>query len=325
MSGSMGFVAIGRNEGARLVACLASLAREGGPIVYVDSGSTDQSLQEAARIGAEIVSLDMARPFTAARARNAGFRRLMEIEPGTDYVQFIDGDCELAPGWTGAARAFLEAHEDVAVVCGRRRERRPEASVYNRLCDAEWDTPAGEALACGGDAMMRAPILSEVNGYRDGLVAGEEPELCLRLREKGWRIWRLDAEMTLHDAAIERFSQWWRRSVRAGHAYAEVSSLHRGSPKRIWARETVRALVWSSIAPLALVAGALVHPVGFGLLLAYPAQIARLAYRERRRGADAPAFAIFSVLSKFAEAEGALRYGLSRLRRRAPQLIEYKA
>lgn len=325
MSGAVGFVAIGRNEGARLAACLASLAREGGLIVYVDSGSTDQSLQEAARIGAEIVSLDMAQPFTAARARNAGFRRLMEIAPGTDYVQFIDGDCELAEGWGEAARAFLDAHEDVAAACGRLRERYPEASVYNRLCDAEWATPVGEADACGGIAMMRARAVEKAGGFRETLIAGEEPELCVRLRESGWRIWRIDAEMALHDAAMRRFGQWWRRMVRGGHAFAEVSSLHSASTKRIWTRETLRAIGWSAILPASLLFGALIHPAFYGLLLAYPAQIARLAWKDRSRGADALVFAAFNTLSKFAEAQGVLKYRLSRLMRRAPELIEYKA
>lgn len=325
MSGAVGFVAIGRNEGARLAACLASLAREGGPIVYVDSGSTDQSLQEAARIGAESVSLDMALPFTAARARNAGFRWLMEIAPGTDYVQFIDGDCELAEGWAEAAKEFLDAHEDVAAACGRLRERYPEASVYNRLCDEEWATPVGEADACGGIAMMRARAVEKAGGFRETLIAGEEPELCVRLREAGWRIWRIDAEMALHDAAMRRFGQWWRRMVRGGHAFAEVSALHRASPKRLWARETLRAIVWSAILPASLLFGALIHPVFYGLLLAYPAQIVRLAWKDRGRGAVALIFAAFNMLSKFAEAQGVLKYRLSRLTRRAPELIEYKA
>jgi len=325
MSGSVGFVAIGRNEGARLVACLASLAREGGPIVYVDSGSTDQSLAEAARIGAETVSLDMTRPFTAARARNAGFRRLKEIAPHADYVQFIDGDCELAEGWAEAARAFLGAHEDAAAACGRLRERYPEASVYNRLCDAEWATPVGEAEACGGIAMMRASAVEKAGGFRETLIAGEEPELCVRFREAGWRIWRIDAEMALHDAAMHRFGQWWRRMVRGGHAFAEVSALHSASPKRIWARETMRAALWSAILPASLLLGAFVHPVFFALLLAYPAQVARLAWRDRSRGAEALLFAAFNVLSKFAEAAGVLNYWLSRLMRRTPKLIEYKA
>lgn len=330
MSGSarasrVGCVAIGRNEGARLVACLESLAHAGGPVVYVDSGSTDDSIAAAEAAGASVVRLDPTVPFTAARARNAGFARLVEIAPYTDYVQFIDGDCALADGWIEAAAAFLDARPDVAVVCGRRRERNAQASVYNYLCDVEWDTPAGEAMACGGDALMRRTAFETAGGFRESLIAGEEPELCLRLREAGWRIWRLNAEMTAHDAAMTRFSQWWRRSVRAGHAYAEVSDLHRGSPQRIWAHETRRALVWTGAAPATLALAAAVHPAFLLFLIIYPAQIARLALKWRSsHGAYALIFATLSMIGKFAETSGILRYWANRLRGSKSRLLEYK-
>ena len=140
-------IAIGRNEGARLLRCLASLQGQADPIVYVDSGSTDGSLAAATEAGALVVDLDMSRPFTAARARNAGLARLAEVDPDGAFVQVLDGDCELQPGWIDAARAVLEEDTGLAIVCGRRRERFPEASVFNRLVDQEWDTPVGEAGA----------------------------------------------------------------------------------------------------------------------------------------------------------------------------------
>src|SRR5690606_29957800 len=154
---------------------------------YVDSGSADGSPELARKLGADVVELDMSIPFTAARARNAGLRRLREIAPHLDYVQFLDADCTLDAGWPGLALIFLSAHPHVAVVGGRRRDRHPESSVYNWLCDREWDQSAGETLACGGDAMMRIWPLQALGGFRDELIAGEEPELCVRMRASGWR------------------------------------------------------------------------------------------------------------------------------------------
>ena len=318
----LGVVIIGRNEGERLVACLASLGRA-HPIVYVDSGSTDGSVAAAKAHGAEIVALDMSLPFTAARARNAGFARLMDIA-APRYVQFVDGDCELAPGWIDKAEAFLDAHQDYAVACGRRREKFPEKSLFNRQCDREWATPAGEAEACGGDALMRVAAFEAVKGFDGSLIAGEEPELCLRLREQGWRIMRLDEEMTRHDAAITKLSQWWKRAQRAGHAYAEVSALHKTSPKRIWTNEPRRALVWAGIAPFAILAAILVHPAALLLLLLYPLQIARIALRD---GGSAFAWgdAALMTLGKFAEAQGVLKYRLNRMTGAKARLIEYKS
>lgn len=117
----------------------------------------------------------MTQPFTAARARNEGFACLHRLMPSVRYVQFVDGDCEVVAGWLPAAQAFLDQHPEVAVVCGRRRERYPTRSIYNQLCDLEWDTPVGQAKACGGDALMRADAFVQVNGYRADLIAGEEP------------------------------------------------------------------------------------------------------------------------------------------------------
>lgn len=311
---SVDAVVIGRNEGARLVACLASLSGRVRRLVYVDSGSTDGSVAAALAAGAEVVALDMAQPFTAARARNAGLAHLAQDPP--DFVQLVDGDCIVQPGWIEAALAAFGVHARAVVVCGRRRERFAQATPYNALADREWDTPVGPALACGGDALMRFDAVQAVGGYDPTLIAGEEPDLCLRLRARGGEIWRIDAEMTLHDAAMTRFSQWWRRSVRAGHAFAEGSARHGFSH---WGAETRRALVWGAAMPLLVVSLAVaVHPSFWIMALAYPLQVLRLS----RRGGWS--WALFSVIGKFAEARGALGFYLSRLRRKRTRLIEYK-
>lgn len=313
-------VVIGRNEGARLLACLASLHGRVRRIVYVDSGSTDGSVDAAAAAGAYVVALDMRLPFTAARARNAGLAHLAEDPP--DFVQMVDGDCAVDPGWIPAALDFMATHPAAVAVCGRRRERFPEASVWNRLADREWDTPVGQARACGGDVLFRFDAVQAAGGYRDDLIAGEEPELCLRLARAGGEVWRIDAEMTLHDAAMTRFSQWWRRSVRAGHAYAEGATLHGRGPERHWVAETRRALLWGAGVPIVALLAALMHPAGVFVLGLWPLQVLRLGLRwGGRAGWEA---AVFSVVGKVAEAQGILTYAMNRLRQRRSGLIEYK-
>ena len=309
-------VVIGRNEGARLVACLMALKGQVGQVIYVDSGSTDGSITAAEALGATVIPLNMDKGFTAARARNAG---LTGLGNGVELVQFIDGDCVLRGGWIATATGFLNAHPDVAVVCGRRRERHPEVSVYNALIDREWDTAVGQTLACGGDALMRVKPVRDVGGYRDTLIAGEEPELCLRLRQSGWEIWRLDAEMTWHDAHITRLSQWWRRSQRAGYAFAEGAFLHGAPPEYHWIAQTRRALIWGAALPLViLVLAVLTHPIALLLFAIYALQIARLALRTDLTWAS------FAVLGKFPEAIGALQFHWQRIRGAKTQIIEYK-
>jgi len=309
-------VVIGRNEGARLAACLASLRGQVRRIIYVDSGSTDGSVATARAAGADVVPLDMERPFTAARARNAGLMELASAVP--DYVLMIDGDCVLDPGWISAALAAFAQHPTAVVVAGRRRERFPERSIYNAMADREWDTPIGETKACGGDALMRFDAVFKVGGYRDDLIAGEEPELCLRLRRAGGTIHRIAAEMTLHDASLLRFDQWWKRMVRSGHAFAEGAHLHGDGPEQHWVVETRRAVLWGVAGPFIIVMAGLMQPLGWLLALAYPAQIARLAWR------GGWGWAMLTVIGRFAEAQGVLAFHTNRLRGVRRGLIEYK-
>lgn len=323
MAEKIAAVAIGRNEGERLRRCLASLTGQGlAPVVYVDSGSTDGSVETARSLGAEVVDLDLLVPFTAARARNAGAARVAELAPDTAYIQFVDGDCELTEGWIYAALETFSGSDDHAVVCGRRRERFPEASLWNWLIDAEWDTPVGEALTCGGDALIRRAAFDAVGGYREDLIAGEEPEMCFRMRAEGWTIRRIDAEMTLHDAAMSKVFQWWQRNRRAGHAYAEGAALHGGSPERYNVAETRRALLWGAGVPAAGLLGGLFLSPWFLLfpVVAFVAQIVRLI---ALRGED-PARAVFFVLGRLPEAQGVLGHWAGRLLGRRRGLIEYK-
>ena len=317
-------VVIGRNEGARLSACLASLAGQATPLVYVDSGSTDDSLARARGAGADVVALDMAQPFTAARARNAGLDRARALG-ASGLVQFVDGDCIVEPGWLDSGRAALAADPRLACVAGRRAEVAPDRSLYNLACDVEWDTPVGPALAVGGDMLARIDALAAVGGFDPTLIAGEEPELCLRLRRAGWRIARLDAPMTRHDAAMDRFGQWWRRMRRGGHAFAEVSWRHRTDGQGFWRAETRRALIWGAGLPLAVVVAGALHPAGWALALVWPLQGLRLARRDRTGRPHRLRRAGLMMLGKSAEALGVAEYHMRRLAgRRRDRLIEYK-
>lgn len=316
-------VVIGRNEGDRLKRCLESLSD--AVTVYVDSSSTDGSAQWARKYGTEVVALDMSAPFTASRARNAGFRRLQEVASNLRYVQFVDGDCELVEGWTAAAATFLDEHAEVGAVCGHRRERNPGRSIYNWLCDQEWAGPVGEVRACGGDVIVRASAFQAVGMYRDDMIAGEEPEMCVRLRAAGWRVWRLDKDMTLHDADMTRFTQWWRRAVRAGYAFALGAYLHGGGPERHYVWESKRAWLWGIWLPLiCLAAGLIFSPWGWAAWLIYPLQVLRQTIRNGGTLSRRATLALFQLLARFPEAIGQLMFMRDRLSGRRTPVIEYK-
>jgi len=330
----IGVVAIGRNEGERLRRCLESVKGLVAATVYVDSGSSDGSVDLARSLGVEVVSLDMSIPFTAARSRNAGARRLFELLPNIEFLQMVDGDCEIVSGWL--ERALQEMHApvnaNVAIVCGRRRERHPEASVYNRLIDMEWNTPVGEADVCGGDALIRAAAFRQVGGYDETVIAGEEPEMCWRMRQAGggnWRIVRIDAEMTLHDAQLTRFTQWWKRNVRSGHAYAEGHAMHGHVDG--YCGHALRSIVqWALVLPLVMLGLAwFTWGASFLLLGLYIVLWARIrAYRMNQHkdsSADASQYANYCIAGKFAHLQGVITYWWNRLLGRKSKLIEYKS
>ncbi len=321
-------VVIGRNEAKTLRLTLPVAREQFDHLIYVDSGSTDDSQAIAREAGATVIELDTDQPFTAARARNAGLMAL-PTDAGIRYVQFIDGDCELIDGYLDRAVAFLEAHPDYAMVCGRRKERYPERSIFNRLCHLEWNTPVGDADYCGGDVTVRFDVMREIGGYNPDLIAGEDPEVCVRLRQAGWKLYRIDADMTWHDANITRVSQWWKRQQRAGHAFAEGAWLHGKSPQRHWVREARSNWFWGGLF-FAILAGALlVSPWLLLLLLVYPAQALRLALRAPTPINQEPfsvrlSYGLDCFLAKIPEFLGQLRFVAGRLTKRRQSLIEYK-
>jgi GT2 family glycosyltransferase len=332
--GKLGAVIIGRNEGERLARCFASV--RGIPNrVYVDSGSADGSVALARAEGIEVIELAIPPHFTAARARNAGIAQLLVGHPDLEFVQMIDGDCEMQPGWIEAALTALRSEPRLALVFGRRRERHPERSIYNALCDDEWNVPVGEATGVGGDALFRVAALRDVNFYNPAMIAGEDTELAMRLRKSGWRLWRIEMEMTLHDAAITRFSQWWSRTRRSGHAYGEMAFLHPDARDPNWAATVRGILIWGGTVPVlcatvvvfALTLDRLWWFVAAPILLASPLNMARLARRQRLKGLSpklAWASGILLMLGKVPQFVGLLGYYRDRLFGRASRLIEYK-
>ena len=324
---TIGVVVIGRNEGQRLVRCLESALPSGATVVYVDSNSTDDSVHTAGALGAHVVELSLEVPFTAGRARNAGFARLIQLEPGIEFVQFVDGDCTLANGWLEFAADFLRDRTNVAIVCGRRKELYPERSLYNRLCDIEWNTPIGDSDACGGDFMVRAHVFHSNGGFNGGLIAGEEPELCYRLRREGWLIHRADRLMTFHDAAMEHFHQWARRCTRSGYAYAARAALHWKDKKGYCWKENARILFWALILPIVIALLSIIFSMWWTVLVAaYLIQFLR-AIRGSRASegvAGRVSHAFWVMLSKWPELFGQVLFAKRLLRGQEQAIIEYK-
>ena len=323
-------VVIGRNEGERLSACLASVQRMrrkgfACELIYVDSASTDGSPERAAALGAEVIRRHPLR-LSAALARNAGWQAA-----AGEWVLFLDGDTELDPDFVASALPTF-ADPTVAVVWGHRREKCPEQSVYVRVLDFDWLYPPGDSAFCGGDALMRRSALAEVGGFDSALIAGEEPELCRRLRSRGGRIVHLDLAMTRHDLAIRDFAAYWRRAFRSGHAYAEVAARFAASSDPLWRREARRNLLHAGgllAAPGLLAYAGLVAPVwaaaGLGLAALVLLRSWRRAAWKCPNWSDRWRYLVHSHLQQIPIFCGQLACRWHAWRGHQRPLIEYKA
>jgi len=323
---SVAIVAIGRNEGDRLKSCLLAAVASARTVVYVDSGSTDGSADIARALSCEV--LELQSPFSAARARNEGFARAMKLAPESAFVQFVDGDCTLVDGWLDRGMAALNDRMDAGVVCGHVREIHPEASVYNRLFDLEWGQRPGEIDACGGIFMVRPAVFKTVGGFRPDVIAAEDNEFCVRVRRLNEKILLLDTAMVLHDAAMKRFIEWWRRARRTGHAYAQVAAMHGKSEERYFVRECRRVWIWGLAIPaISLGLAPFTRGLSLLLLVGYGLQFAWIVRSGIKRGwplGDAMVYAFFTVLAKFPALEGMLAYHWRHWRGLTPTIMEHK-
>ena len=326
---NVAIVAIGRNEGERLKSCLESTVEPGRIVVYVDSGSNDKSVEYAKSMGCHAVELDVTRPFSAARARNEGFECVMKLDPKIPFIQFLDGDCELVKGWLEVAMATLAKQDQVGVVCGHVREVNPSASVYNKLCNLEWQQSPGIILTSGGRFMIRTEVFTEVGGFREEVIAAEDDEFCVRVRRNGWKVMMVDAMMALHDADMKHFSEWWLRMFRTGHAYGHVAALHGKTDDRYFVDDCRRIWIWGLILPVTLLALApftmwVTAAILVGL---YAVQFDKIYIRGRKRGwtkHDARIYAFFTVIAKFPMLEGLIAYYRRKWRGHGMTIIEYK-
>ncbi len=325
----LGIVVIGRNEGDFLEAALKAVLGENQAIVYVDSGSTDDSLAIAKRLHIPVIELDPNKPFTAARAYNEGFDFLLQQYPHLPFVQFVDGDCIIEPDWLEAAYKTLSDRPEVAVVCGHLREQHRDQSPYHVLMDIEWDRPIGEVEECAGNAMMRVASFQAISGFNAKMMAGEEPEICLRIRQAGGSIVRIDVDAAVHDARISQFSQWWARSRREGNAYAEATWLHSRGKEKHRLRHSLRVWLWGFVLPLVAV-GAVGPSHGWSLLLVmlygplWMGVFVRSQREHRLTRQDAALYASFCILGKFPQFLGQLNFFWHLIRNKQSHLIEYR-
>ncbi|MEM7599897.1 MAG: polysaccharide biosynthesis/export family protein [Verrucomicrobiota bacterium] len=270
-------VIIGLNASQTLADCIESVQRseyDAGAIriVYVDSGSSDQSCEIAEQLGAVALSVNREHP-SPGSGRNAGWRH-----GSAPLVQFLDSDTIVDKWWLQNAVNALG--EGVAAVRGNRIEAKPDASYYNWIADQEWNAEPGECADFGGDVLIRREYLETTGGYDDELVGGEDPDLSLRVRQQGGTIVQLDETMTIHDIDTYQLKPHFKRAIRTGYAFAAVSDRHQGlATADYWRKECKRVAVRGGGAVGIFLLGALSFLIAWWLpFLIVPVSIALLLF-----------------------------------------------
>lgn len=323
---AVGVVVIGRNEAEHLRRSLASLPQSAhATAVYVDSGSTDGSVELAQGRGVAAHSLDPARPFSPARGRREGVELLVAMHPELEFIQFVDGDCELAAGWLEAATAYFAKHSEVAILCGRLEEREPERSVYNWLSAKQWERPAGEIRSSGGIFMIRRDVYQQAGGFNELLVTMEEEDLCNRILAAGHKIVRLDTAMAIHDSGMHSFSQWWQRAIWGGYG-AGIQCAQKSDSVTGYLAGATQYLLMPVMVPIAFLLGLVgaiwakwLLAIPLACLVAYALLFARMARSRLRIGNqlhEALVYSFFIILRRFPVAIGLLRHLLKRSSKR---------
>lgn len=323
-------VVIGRNEGSRLERCLISVRQADWrqarhELIYVDSQSTDSSVTTAQAIGAQVLVLEDASP-CASKARNLGWQAAVG-----QYVLFLDGDTELHPDFVSHALSTLK-DSTLCAAWGHRRESRPAQSLYTKVLDLDWIYPTGRSLYFGGDVLVRRAALAQVGGFDPTLKAGEEPELCARLRAAGWEIEHIDAPMTQHDLAVNSMQAYWLRAYRSGIAYAEVAQRMRVQGDGLWQHESRRdfrhGLLFMAAPLLLLVAAWLAPALALtllalaGLLFLRTAQ--RCAWKAPGQWTLCAQYAVHAHFQKIPALFGQLKWRQATRQQAEIALVDYK-
>jgi len=253
-------VLITKNQAWNISRLIESVLRETScasskEIILVDSASTDETISLASRYAANIFRLKPGQRLSPAIGRYVGYK-----QSSGEYVLFLDGDTELIPGWLPHALRLMCERPDVGGVTGGVINLPTSAAAQRPAAPAQKTHPAPpkEVLWCnyggGGVAMYRRPAMERAGTFNPNLNAEEEPELGLRIRQAGYRLFELDYPMAFHynDAPVAVSSVLSRRRRNFLVGMGQGARYHLGT-KVFWT--WLRERWWGPASALLLASG----------------------------------------------------------------------
>jgi glycosyltransferase involved in cell wall biosynthesis len=215
------FIVIGRNEGWKITNCLSGVMRtieynemKNYEIIYIDSGSTDDSIQRVSEFP-EVKRLLIIGDFNAAIARNIGAR-----EAHGDILFFIDGDVEIFPQFLkrvtdGASHLIYDC------VTGQLNN-----FYYNQAGNLlgrgpatyKGTTPKDEKVvkASGGNFLIKRSIWILTGEMKTKFKKNEDLDFILRLSRKGIKTIRVPEFIGVHHTIDHRNNERMWKTVTSG-------------------------------------------------------------------------------------------------------------
>jgi glycosyltransferase involved in cell wall biosynthesis len=208
---SLSVVVIGKNEEVCVARCLRSVLAAveqvgGAEIVYIDSASTDQTVEVVRSCGIRVLSLKPEWKLSPAAGRFVGFHYT-----SGELVLFVDADTVVERDFLRHALPEFQQPE-VAGVAGHLADvdeyGRPLPWIGERsehTHDVTW--------LRGGCALYRRSAMDRAGTFNPHLTVEEEAELALRLRHYGGRLLQIPYPIGCHlrgTVATDHILRLWR-------------------------------------------------------------------------------------------------------------------
>lgn len=184
-------VVIGRNEGGNLPRCFESIQKITRRIVFVDSNSSDRSVEIAQEYGIPVIVALDSNFYSAALGRMVGATKCE-----TSLIQFLDGDMELAPDWMPTAVRFMNDNLKAAVAHGFKREFKNENNLEEYTIKADQKNWRSDYLQ--GAYLIKREVYQASGGLDPRFPGEEERDLYVRIHDLGHEVWYIHHLMSSH-------------------------------------------------------------------------------------------------------------------------------
>lgn len=234
-------------------------------LLVIDDGSADGTVEEVkkAATGNGLVEIIPNEGRGLYDGRNTALKHC-----DTEFLAFIDADCEADPGWTEGLLEVFAQHPEVSAGTGAHPQI-GEANWVSRL-HRLWfvvDSHSGQGYidgVIGANSYFRTGVLREVGGWISlPLGNAEDMYISVKITEAGHKIW-FDESLKVHHHYTRDFLDFIKKSVNSG--YAIVRMMQKAGWRNFWYWYTLTIPLIASSAILFFVLGFIGIPAGWWLL-----------------------------------------------------------